>query len=397
MPTDLPIRESFLQKVDALADQMNAWEETPRISAEEEKNLRAAVTSFNHTTTAEDFKIGGVDGSGDYPSFTYADSFIYLASASGTVYATDSIHGLKEEQALNEPTLEFTWLPEDKASAQPSWLKSFEELAGRPVRDVIDQSDYQSLMSKTKKVDVLVDQLILPNASDIQNVSIQLRTTAEMGTGLRLVMHEPACRYVLMDTTFSLPMVTGSGGTLFFEHLKRLCCVEALKRDIAFMTISKSHGFPSMDQIEEFVRDEMGLAKDATAEHWFLRLPIKGEDSWETSLIGTRRIPPVGAASYLFRFHRNTPVMRLDMDFNYWQAHLKGNASAETKLFEELDYTSHYQRAYKYPYAIKACHDRARLSMEDRKSIKKQIIEAAVRKGMQRAKFRDVSMATGHN
>ncbi|MDA7618297.1 hypothetical protein N8703_03260 [Verrucomicrobia bacterium] len=397
MPTDLPIRESFRLKVDALAAKMNAWQTKPRIDPSEKKNLEDAVISFNHTTSVKEFKIGGVDGSGDYPSFTYADSFIYLASASGTVYGTDTLHGLKEETALNEPTLELTWLPEDQSAARPSWIHSFGELAGRPVRDVIDQSDYRSLMSKKKSVDDLVKQLILPKASDIQNVSIQLRTTAEMGTGLRLVMHEPACRYVLMDTTFSLPMVTGSGNTLFFEHLKRLCCVEALKRDIAFMTISKSHGFPSMDQIEDIVAEKMGLPKDVTAEHWFLRLPIKNEDAWQTSLIGSRSIPPVGAASYLFRFHRNTPVMRLDMDLNYWRSYLKGDCSAEKKLFEELDYTSHDQRAYGYPYAIKACHDRARLTMEDRKSIKKQIIDAAVSKGMQRAMFRDVSMATGHN
>ena len=40
---------------------------------------------FAHTTKVDDFCMAGVDGSGDFPSFSYADSFVYVATASGTV------------------------------------------------------------------------------------------------------------------------------------------------------------------------------------------------------------------------------------------------------------------------------------------------------------------------
>lgn len=400
MRYDIHVRESSRLKIAEMAKDMSLWETKPRIGEAEEKHIRNAICSFPHTTEAEDFRIGGVDGSGDYPSFAYADSFVYVASASGTLYRTDAVHGLREEAALKEPTLEFVWLPGEGDSAQERWLAAFSALAGLPVREVIECSDYREIKNrathKAHSVDDLLADLILPRASDTANVGIQLRSTAELGTGLRLILREPACRYVLMDTTFSLPMATRKDLSLFYEHVKRLCCVEARQRGIAFLTLSKSHGLPAMDQIEAFAAEALGVGAGQTAEHWFFRLPIPGQDDWTLSLTGERQIPPLGAVSYLFRLHRNTPVLRLDMDRVYWETHLKNNAQAEASLFGDLDYCSHDQRAYGYPYPIKACHDRARLSMAEREALKKQIIDAAVAAGMKRTLFRDVSAATGH-
>jgi hypothetical protein len=86
----------------------------------------------------------------------------------------------------------------------------------------------------------------------------------------------------------------------------------------------------------------------------------------------------------------------MDIDRCYWESHFRDDPSAELLLFGELDYASHDQRAFGYPYPIKACHDRVRLSMNERAALKKQIIEAAVAQGMKRSLFRDVSSATGH-
>src|SRR4051812_18810929 len=215
MRYDIHVRESARLKIAEMARDMSQWETKPRIGEDEEKHIRSAIRPFPHTTQAEAFRIGGVDGSGDYPSFAYADSFVYVASASGTLYRTDTVYGLREETALNEPTLEFVWLPGEEEQAQERWLASFTALAGTPVRQVIDRSDYREIKVRATRVghsvDDLVGDLILPRASDTANVGIQLRSTAELGTGLRLIMHEPVCRYVLMDTTFSLPMATRRG------------------------------------------------------------------------------------------------------------------------------------------------------------------------------------------
>lgn len=400
MRYDLNIRESVRKKVTKLAADMSQWQAKPRIDATEEKHIRAAIQPFNHTTKSQLFRIGGVDGSGDYPSLSYADSFVYVASASGTIYAPDALHGLKEEVSLNEPNLEFLWLPEDSKEAKKHWLNALGALAGAPVEDVIANSDYRTLKEtathKKHTSKELLDNLILPKASDTDNVGIQLRSTAELGTAYRLILHEPKCRYILMDTTFSLPLVQNSTQSLFYEHVKRLCCVEARKREIFFITISKSHGFPSMELIEGLAAELLGIKDGKVAEHWYFRLPLQGEDLWDFSLAKERKVPPTGAVSYLFRLHKNTPVMRLDMDRQTWETRLKGNAQAESTLFSELDYTGHDQRAFGYPYPIKACHDRVRLSQLERTALRKQIIDAAVATGMKRSLFRDVSAATGH-
>ena len=137
---------------------------------------------------------------------------MFVASASGTIYGTDALYGLVEETCLKEPTLEFLWIPEDPVEASKRWMPCLEALAGMPVHDVIARSDYRILKDQaahTKHtVNGMLEGLILPKASDTANVGIQLRSTAEFGTALRLIQHDPACRFVLMDTTMSLPMVT---------------------------------------------------------------------------------------------------------------------------------------------------------------------------------------------
>lgn len=400
MRYDLNMRESVRQKLKTMAADMVGWETKPRISPDEELHLRSGIRPFSHTMSVKPFRIAGVDSSGDYPSFSYADSFVYVASASGTVYQTDPIHGLREETCLNEPTLEFLWIPDDPVESRRRWLPCLEALVGRPVRDVIDASDYRALKNAASRtghtVDQLLESLILPRASDTANVGIQLRSTAELGTALRLIEHSPSCRYVLMDTTYTVPLVKTPHQSLFYEHVKRLCCVEARKRDILFLTLSKSHGFPSMELIEGLAAEVLGVGDNKVAEHWYLRLPVQGEDGWSFSLAEERRVPPVGAVTYLFRLHKNTPVMRLDMDRQVWETRFKSDPKAESALFAELDYTGHDQRAYGYPYPIKACHDRVRLSEMERTALRKQIIDVAVTAGMKRSLFRDVSAATGH-
>jgi hypothetical protein len=400
MATSLQHREVFASKLGKLVSDMSSWEGKDRVGAEEAGRIRSAIRCFPHTTTfTEPYIVGGVDGSGDYPCLAYSDSFVSIANASGTVYRTDAVHGLSEVASVADPNLELVWLPDDREAARPLWIEALGNLAGAPVPTVIAESDYRSLKDAAAHylhgLLELEENLILPAASDTSNVAIQLRSCAELGAAYRLVRHSSKCRYVLMDTTLSLPMVTRRQLSLFYEHLKRLCCTEARANGVVFLTISKSHGLPTMDLIEQLAAQACGTGERA-AEHWFLRLPIPAHDDWHLSLVESRSIPPVGAVSYLARFHRNTPVLRFDLDRVYWEKHLKDNPSEELRMFAELDYASHDQRSFGYPYPIKACHDRVRLSINERAALKKQIIEVAVAQGMKRSLFRDASKATGH-
>lgn len=398
MPSHIPISQIFQDKVKTLAAEMSSWESKPRLDEETETHVRASIRSFPHTSRAEAFRVAGVDGSGDYPSFSYADSFVFVATASGAVFRTDALHGLVEEPALVAPNLELVWLPEDQERAAGQWIRAFSSLGGIEASDVVKQSDYSSLKRTHAGSGASLEHLVLPRASDTSNCGIQLRSCAEWGAALRLIGAEPACRYVLMDTTLSLPFIKSKDNSLFHEQLKRLCCVRARERGVRLFTVSKSHGLPSVELIENLARETQDVPASKTAEHWFLRLPIAGHDDWSLdSLVEGRQIPPVGAVSYLFRLHKNTPVMRLDMDHQWWEDNLRNDAVAESRVFEELDYCGHDQRSYGYPFPIKACHDRTRLSQAERLVIKKQIIDAAVAQGMKRSLFKDVSAATGHS
>ena len=68
----------------------------------------------------------------------------------------------------------------------------------------------------------------------------------------------------------------------------------------------------------------------------------------------------------------------------------------EIQLFRDLDFASHDQRCYGYPYPIKACHDMASLTNAERIALRKQIIDAAIEKGLKRKNFIDPSIQTGH-
>jgi predicted DNA-binding ribbon-helix-helix protein len=405
MRFDLHLNAKLREEIEQLATVMRAWEEEPRLGVDEQARLHDALALFEHATHREGLIVAGVDGSGDFPALTYADAFVYFTVARGTVYEATGPTGLREIGPVLDPLLHLTWLPEHEATCRQALDETFAALAGAPLREIVERSDYRALKAtqarKELSVEQLVSELIRPHASDAGNLAIQLRATAELGVALRLIRQDPRPDYVLVDTTFSLPSVNLRTGSLFYEHLKRLCCVEARQRGVAFCALSKSHGLPSIELLERVARDKRGVGEGEVAEHWYLRLPTLRQGGWVLSLTEGRQVPPVGAVSYVFRFHRTTPVMRLDMDARYWREHVLGETVSETEanerhLFENLDFASHDYRAYGYPYPITAAHQRASLTQAERTTLRKQIVEAAVQAGLKPSLFRDVARATGH-
>lgn len=90
---------------------------------------------------------------------------------------------------------------------------------------------------------------------------------------------------------------------------------EVLLRElIGFFAISKSLGIPWIELLEQIARERLSGEQEGQPENWYLRLPVAGLDGWQFSLTKNRKLPPAGAVSYLVRFHRVSPLMRLDMD-----------------------------------------------------------------------------------
>jgi hypothetical protein len=402
MRFDFHLRKGIRQKLSALAEEMKSWEAVPRLTTDDEERLAKRIQVFEHTLQREGLSVAGVDGSGDYPSLGYSDSFVYVAMAQATTWDSDPRCGLRERGPSPEPVLEFVWVPEDETRRPAVFLEGLAALAGRSVDDVIAASDYALLKGREARVPTdpvsLRSGLIVPHAADAGNISIQLRSCAELGAALRALSTEHPPAYVLVDGTFSLPLLTNRTNSLFHEHLKRLCCVEANAAGVCFAALSKSHGLPSMENLEALASSVTGTRP---AEHWFLRLPVPETDDWSFPLTADRRIPPPGTVTYLVRFHRTTPVLRLDVDRGWWLRNVHDapgpeGAATERRLFEDLDYCCHDQRAYGYPYPLKAAHDRASLTAPEREALRKQIIDAAVQAGMKRSLFRSASRATGH-
>ena len=405
MRFDLHLRDTLREQISTVADRMRDWEETPRLTESDCNQIRGAIQPFNHTTQVEHLSIAGVDGSGDYPCVTYGDSFVHVTVAHGTVYQANSKSGLKEVPPESEPVIHVTWMAEQSEQRRQAWDDAFAALASRSISQVIEQSDYRVLKAaatnRNTSVIQLAEQLIRPHAHDSGNIAIQLRTLGELGAALRLLETHDELDYLFVDGTFSLPMVTRRDVSLFYEHLKRLCCSEARERGVGFFALSKSHGLPAIELIEGLAQEKLSPPEATKAEHWYLRLPQQDHDAWQFPLADGRHLPPIGAVTYLIRFHRNVPVLRLDMDREYWCSHVRGESDDltvrnEQRIFQHLDYGSHDQRCFGYPYPIKAGHDRASLTTQERVSLRKQVIDAAVARGLRRTLFRDASMATGH-
>lgn len=393
MQFDIHTRRAVKQRLSDISSRMASWELSQTQSADFYPRLVEAIEPFAHTTKYHELSVGGVDGTGDFPVLAYGDSFVYATVAAGTLYQADALHGLREVDTGMMPLVEFTWLAGSQQQRTASLLDSFERLSGYSIDDVIVGSDYREL-SRRAPMDVASERagLIVPPAHDAGNIGVQLRTTAELAMALRLIDQAPTGTLVLTDGTMALPFVQRKGESLFFEHLRRFCCVRARQRGIVFGALSKSHGLSSGIRLDDAANEKLGTP---SAEHWFWRVPEKHVDEWSPVPADGTRIPPVGATTYIVRLHRNAPLMRLDIDAHYWQTNLKSTVE-ERRLFETLDYAAHDQRCFGYPYPIKAARDRASLSQQERVVLKKQVVEAAVGAGLKRSLLRDSSYATGN-
>ena len=384
---------------DRLADvssRMAAWDQQLPESPDLRRRLIDAIQPFEHTTTLPNLMIGGVDGTGYFPAVAYGDSFVYASVASATLYESDAVHGLKEIDRGLEPLVEFTWLTTSATQRTSAMFESFERLVGISVDDVLAGSDY-SILGRKGRGDIATRRsgLIIPPAHDAGNVGVQLRTTAELAAALQLIESVPPETLILTDGTMSLPFVQREKQSLFFEHLRRFCCVRAMARGVYFAALSKSHGLPSGVRIEEAARDKLGVAEP---EHWFMRVPEAARDGWSPWSSDGPMVPPLGAVSFLVRLHRSTPIMRIDLDARFWEERLRGTDDVELAhhFFGAVDYASHDQRCYGYPYPVKAAHDRGSLTDQERVVLRQQLVDAAVQAGMRRSLFRDVSQMTGH-
>lgn len=397
MRFSLHLRHAVKDQIEGLAQSMAQWDAHPRIDATEQAAIVEHLAPFPHTNRLDGQLISAIDGSGDFPMLSYADSFVYLATAQAVTYQAVGSK-LQEVGPEPDPLVDICWLPEHEKQRAIQLDQAFARLAGNSVEAIVRQSDYRQLQAqftgREPTVADAIEGLIRPHASDSGNLGIQLRSCAELGAAYRIIAQAQSGQIVLLDGTLALPFVQKAKGSLFQEYLKRACCVLARERGVTLAWISKSHGLPGIDLIEQIAKQQ------GHEDHWFLRLPVPG-DPWGLSVLDGRNIPPPGAVSYLWRTHKGMPVFRVDLDASWWASELRDDDPKRTQerealLFATLDFAGHDYRTQAYPYPLKAAHDRASLTATERLALRKQVIEAAVAAGMKSSAFVDPSQLTGH-
>ena len=402
MPIDFAVRQVARDQITAMAQDMASWEHASRISEAEQQSIRERIVQYEPTLDLAGTLYYGTDGTGDYPVLGYADSFVYATKAQCVQYQANGRQGLKQIAPAIPPVFNAAWIPEAPKSLRHERFDStMAAMAAMRLATVIDESDYAdikySVIGKRYSTTETIANLIRPHAHDSGNIGIQFRSVGELAALARVMNDHRGGDLALMDGTLSLPMVTRDQLSLFHEHLKRWCCVKSRHLGIALVWLSKSHGLPGIDTIENLAAEACGQPRPS---HWFIRLPLDAQD-WCLEVVDQRNLPPPGAVTYLWRTHPGMPVFRVDLDRAYWENEIQGAGEKDTRtkevsLFQKLDYASHDMRCHGYPYPIKAAHDEAHWTKQDRLGLRKQIIDAAVAAGMKRSAFTNVSQQTGH-
>lgn len=402
MPVDFAFRRAARDQITSMARDMASWENTLRVSEAEQQAIRERIVSYTPRLDLANITYSGTDGTGDYPVLNYADSFIYATKAQCVAYRARARQGLKQIGPAMNPVFNVAWIPEAPEDLRHERFDAaMEHMTGRALRTIVEESDYGRIKAETigKRYSSLdtIANLIRPHAHDSSNIGIQFRSVGELSALARALDEERAGHLALMDGTLSLPMVTRDQISLFQEHLKRWCCVRARELDTTLVWLSKSHGLPGIETIENLAAETLGKARPS---HWFVRLPLTPQD-WQLEVVDQRNLPPPGAVTYLWRTHPGMPVYRIDLDRTWWASSIQGTdetatQQAEVELFQRLDYACHDMRCHGYPYPIKAAHDEAHWTRQDRAGLRKQVIDAVVAAGMKRSAFIDVSQRTGH-
>ena len=402
MPIDFAVRQAARDQIFSMAQDMVRWEHTERISDAEKQDIRERIVSYTPTLELTGITYCGIDGTGEYPVLGYADSFIYATKSQCVQYRAQGRQGLKQVPPVIAPLFNVAWIPEAPESVRTQRFdRAISEMVGKPLETVISQSDYSEikaqLIGKRYSVKETLNNLIRPHAHDAGNIGIQFRTIGELAALAHALEELDEVDVYFMDGTLSLPMITRDRLSLFHEHLKRWCCIRAREKNGSLVWLSKSHGLPGIDIIENLAGH---VLEHNQSSHWFIRLPLDPQD-WDLEVVDQRNLPPTGAVTYLWRTHAGMPVFRLDMDRNCWVTSIKGSDEIETRkkeiqLFQRLDYACHDMRCHGYPYPIKAAHDEAHWTKQDRLSLRKQVIDAAVAVGMKRSAFKSASQQTGH-
>lgn len=344
------------------------------------------IIPYTHcTTVGEDFRMGAIDGSGEFPILQQDDVFVHLAVAAGRVFNTVATaqHKLSSHHSPNSLFKGYIIIRDDDESIIDGYQKLLNDLLSIDIKDLTKNSDYCYLFSKFGKPlrpnDVRWDRFPFSKASQVATHAYLIRTVTELCMAIRLLSSTQP-KYLLLDTSMVYFLL---GETLYLpELLRRYLICRANEKGSCVIALNKSHNIPNGDLIGRYAREKFGYK-----DHWFLRLPSRSLNEDIPKFLHDKEIPPKLCVSYLFKFHATSFPMRIDVDADWWKKHIDHDRDAEMRLFSELDFTCHDVRSYGYPYPLHAAHRAASLTKQERKAIRDILLQTAQSEGVIRGAF----------
>lgn len=347
------------------------------------KKLCAGLRSYDHCTKlVEEFTVGAVDGSGEYPLLQQDDVFMHFASAASTCYDTVSKrqHKMAAVDSGAELYSGFITLRDEMKVIRKHYREFINGLIGLDLQDLTGNSDYCEVFTANgrkslNKTDVTWENLALSKASQVATHAYLIRSIAELGMAIRLLEQRP--KYILLDTSLVYFLL---GESIYLpELMKRYLICRANAQGTGIVAINKSHNIPNGDLIGRLAKEEYDMP-----EHWYLRLPAASLGEKTLGFLKDKEIPPRLGVSYLFKFHAASFPMRIDVDATWWKNTIGGDEAKERQFFEDLDYTCHDVRCYGYPYPLYAAHRRSSLTKQERKALKDVTLQKAQEQGILR-------------
>jgi hypothetical protein len=380
------LNRRFLQQARTAVQGFREAVEASTPADEDVSAILGWVRSYEHTTRLdEEFVIGAVDGSGEYPLVQQDDVFMHLMSAARTCYQTASgrQHKLSAFNEGNELFTAFVNLQDEIKAIRLSYQGLIDDLTGLNLKSLVAGSDYVDVFKQFGRGKISVGSVTWPNvalarASQVATHGYLIRSIGELGMGIRLLAQRP--KYLILDTTLGYFLL---GESIYLpEMMKRYLITQARETATCVMGLSKSHNIPNGDLIGRLAKEKLGLT-----EHWYLRLPSPGlgEEPW--NFLNDREVPPKLGITYLFKFHSTSFPMRLDLDAGWWRDNIGGDEEKERRLFQDLDFTCHDVRSYGYPYPLQAAHRRSALTKQERRAAKDIILRHAQDEGILRGAF----------
>ncbi len=211
----------------------------------------------------------------------------------------------------------------------------------------------------------------------------QFREVAEYALVKELLGSDPHFKYIFLDGSMNLLITQNQDQPrLAPNYLLRDLCLKALEKDTCLIAVSKTTSFPFLYRIANDIETAIGGEKK-----WFIRIPNPFSQNITLNILKNKpNIPPRDAATYLFHFSSEVPILRIDFDLKWWNTNIKNTnlqiqKQREKELFKEIDWLARDVRYYGYFFDLALSHTESLVKFADRDLIAERLIEYFVEQG----------------